>query len=193
MPLASVSMYSYCLPNPSSFCRIDCSLNCAEFLVHWLNILSIAQPMMRVQSGVMFHVAWNLLRFYIFDNILYNLLLEHQKCNHYYQNQYNQGKRRTDNPLHSRNSHFPLDQVDSHVDVSNAVLYLAQNRIQFSKPDIFFYSFESENWIRSFRHYHLFNTENIQKNINSHLTQMTMSKQCMKSSEIYRWASQSCT
>ena len=27
------------------------------YLVHWLNILSTAQPMMRVQRGSMFHVA----------------------------------------------------------------------------------------------------------------------------------------
>jgi len=27
------------------------------YLVHWLYILSIAQPMMRVQRGVMFHIA----------------------------------------------------------------------------------------------------------------------------------------
>jgi len=30
------------------------------YLVHWLNILSTAQPMMRVQCGVIFHIAWNL-------------------------------------------------------------------------------------------------------------------------------------
>ena len=29
-------------------------------LAHWLNILWIAQPMMRLQCGVMFHIAWNL-------------------------------------------------------------------------------------------------------------------------------------
>jgi len=32
------------------------------YLVHWLNILSIAWPMMRVQRGFMFNIAWNLLR-----------------------------------------------------------------------------------------------------------------------------------
>ena len=30
------------------------------YLVHWLNILSIAWPMMRVQCGFVFNIAWNL-------------------------------------------------------------------------------------------------------------------------------------
>ena len=30
------------------------------YLVHWLNILSIAWPMMRVQRGFVFNIAWNL-------------------------------------------------------------------------------------------------------------------------------------
>jgi len=29
LPLAPVSMYSYCLPNPRYFCKFHCSLNCA--------------------------------------------------------------------------------------------------------------------------------------------------------------------
>jgi len=57
---------------------------------------------------------------------------------HYQKKQDNQGVTRTDNPLHSSTSHFLLDHVDSGVNVSNSVLYLAQNRIRFLKPDTLF-------------------------------------------------------
>jgi len=30
------------------------------YLVHWFNIFSVAQPMMRLQRVVMFHLSWNL-------------------------------------------------------------------------------------------------------------------------------------
>ena len=32
------------------------------YLVHWLNILSVAWPVLRVQRGFVFNIAWNLLR-----------------------------------------------------------------------------------------------------------------------------------
>jgi len=61
-PFLCVSMYSYCLLNPRSFCKFQ------WYLAHWLNILSIAQPVMRLQYGAMFHIAWNLWGFIISKN-----------------------------------------------------------------------------------------------------------------------------
>jgi len=46
------------------------------YLVHWLNILSIAQHMMRVQRGVMFHIAWNLCGY----NIMFSFKFLEQHC-----------------------------------------------------------------------------------------------------------------
>jgi len=60
LPLAPVSMCSYCLPNPRSFCKIHFPSVVQCYLVHWLNILSITWPMMRVQHGFVFNIAWNL-------------------------------------------------------------------------------------------------------------------------------------
>ena len=60
LPLAPASVCSYCLPNTRSFCKFYCSSIVQCYLVHWLNILSIVQPMVRVQRGVMFYIAWNL-------------------------------------------------------------------------------------------------------------------------------------
>ena len=55
-------MCSYCLPNPHSFYKIHCLFPSVVqcYLVHWLNILSIAWPMMRVQHGFVFNIARNL-------------------------------------------------------------------------------------------------------------------------------------
>ena len=86
LPLAPVSMCSYCIPNHRSFCKIHCSLILSArsivpsvakcYLVHWLNILSIAQHMMRVQRGVMFHIAWNLCGY----NIMFLFKVLEQHC-----------------------------------------------------------------------------------------------------------------
>ena len=59
-PLAPVSMCSYCLPNPCSFCKTHYPSVVQCYLVHWLNILFIAWPVMRVQRGFVFYIAWNL-------------------------------------------------------------------------------------------------------------------------------------
>jgi len=45
-------MCSYCLPNPRSFCKIHFPSVVQYFLVAW--------PMMRVQCGFVFNIAWNL-------------------------------------------------------------------------------------------------------------------------------------
>ena len=50
LPLAPVSMCSYCLPNPRSLCKIQLPSVVQCYLVHWLNILSITRPMMRVTA-----------------------------------------------------------------------------------------------------------------------------------------------
>ena len=39
LPLAPVSMCSYCLPNPRSFCKIHFPSLVQCYLVHWLNVL----------------------------------------------------------------------------------------------------------------------------------------------------------
>ena len=60
LPLAPVSMCSCCFPNPHSFCKIHLPSVVQCCLVHWLNLLLIAWPMMRVQCGFVFNIAWNL-------------------------------------------------------------------------------------------------------------------------------------
>jgi len=44
-PLAEVSMYSYRLPNPRSFCKFHCPSVLQCYFAQWLTILPIAQPM----------------------------------------------------------------------------------------------------------------------------------------------------
>jgi len=40
-------------------------------------------------------------------------------------------KCQTNNPLHSRNWHFPLDQVHCNVDVTNSIFHVTQSRMWF--------------------------------------------------------------
>ena len=42
LPLTPISMCSYCLPNPRSFCKIHFPSVVQYYLVHWLNIFLIA-------------------------------------------------------------------------------------------------------------------------------------------------------
>ena len=53
-------LYQYCLLNPRSFCKIHFPSIVQYYLVHWLNIFLIAWPMMRLQRGFVFKIAWNL-------------------------------------------------------------------------------------------------------------------------------------
>jgi len=82
---------------------------------------------------------------------------EHKKCLLYYQNQHNQGEIWAHNPLHSRNSHFPLEHVLGGTNVINS-FFCGTKR----KPDTVFealYVFlvlESENQIQLFIPYRLF-------------------------------------
>jgi len=66
-------MCSYCLPNPRSFCKIHFPSVMQCYIVHWLIIVLIAWPMMRVQRGFMFKTK-------ILDNIIENreLIEPHQ-------------------------------------------------------------------------------------------------------------------
>jgi len=55
-----VANLGFCLPNPRSFCKIHFPSVVQCYLVQWLNILSIAWPMVRVQRGFVFNIAWTL-------------------------------------------------------------------------------------------------------------------------------------
>ena len=57
--MQNTSMCSYCLPNPRSFCKIHCSLNCAVLpcaLVKYL-VNRMAYDESRLQHGFVFNIA----------------------------------------------------------------------------------------------------------------------------------------